>query len=41
MSALLAVLVAVPTAEAVKMLSSGVMLAIAVFKAANTGKRRR
>ena len=41
MSALLAALAAVPPAEAVKMFSSGAMLAIAVYKAAKMGRRRR
>ena len=41
MSALLAALAAVPVAEAVKMMTSGAMLGIAVFTAAKTGKRRR
>ena len=41
MSALLAVLAAVPAAEAVKMLTSGAMLAIAVYKAAKMGRGRR
>jgi hypothetical protein len=40
MSALLAALAAVPAAEAVKMLSGGAMLAIALFKATKiTGKK--
>jgi hypothetical protein len=41
MSALLTALAAVPAAEAVKMLSSGAMLAVAVYTASKTGKRRR
>ena len=41
MNTLLAVLATVPAAEAIKMFSSGAMLAIAVFTAAKTGKRRR
>ena len=40
MSAMLAVLTTVPPAEAIKMLSSGAMLSIAVYKAAKAGKRR-
>jgi len=40
-NALLVTLVAVPPAEAVKMLSSGAMLAVAVYKAAKTGRGRR
>jgi hypothetical protein len=41
MSVLFAALATVPAAEAVKMLSSGAMPAIAVFTAANTGKKRK
>jgi len=41
MSVLLASLAAVPAAEAVKMLTSGAMLAIAVYKAVKLGRRRR
>jgi hypothetical protein len=41
MSALLAVLAAVPAVEAVKMLSCGATLAVAVYTAAKTGRRRR
>jgi hypothetical protein len=41
MTALLAALAAVPATEAVKMLSSGAMLAIAVFTAAKIGRGRR
>lgn len=41
MSALLSAIAAVPIAEAVKMLSSGAMLAVAVFTAAKTGRKRR
>jgi hypothetical protein len=41
MNALLAALAAVPAGEAVKMLSSGAMLAVAVFTAAKKGRRRR
>jgi hypothetical protein len=40
MSALLAALAAVPAAEAVKMLSTGAMLAVAVYTAAKTRRRR-
>ena len=39
MSAMLAALAAVPPAEAVKLFSSGAMLAIAVYKAAKTRRR--
>jgi hypothetical protein len=41
MSALLTTLAVVPAAEAVKMMSSGAMLAVAVFTAAKMGRRRR
>jgi hypothetical protein len=41
MSAFLAALGAVPAVEAAKMLSSGAMIAVAVFTAAKTGSRRR
>jgi hypothetical protein len=41
MSALLAALASVPAAEAVKMLASGATLAVAVFTATKTGRRRR
>jgi len=41
MSALLAAMAAVPAVEAAKMLSSGVMAAVAVYTAAKTGGRRR
>jgi hypothetical protein len=41
MSALLAAFTAVPALEAVKMLSSGAMVAVAVFTAAKTGRKRK
>jgi hypothetical protein len=41
LSTLLASFAAVSVAEAIKFLTSGAMLAIAVFTAAKTGKRRR
>jgi hypothetical protein len=41
MSVLVTTLTAVPTAEAVKMMTGGAMLAVAVFTAAKTGRRRR
>ena len=40
MSALLAALAAVPAVEAAKMLASGATVAVAVFTAAKTGKKR-
>jgi hypothetical protein len=40
-SALLAALSAVPAAEAVKMLTCGATLAVAVYTAAKTGRRKR
>ena len=40
-SALLAALAAVPAVEAAKMLASGATVAVAVFTAAKTGRRRR
>jgi hypothetical protein len=40
MSALLAALAAVPAVEAAKMLSSGAMVAVAVFTAARTTRKR-
>jgi hypothetical protein len=40
MSALLTPVAAISAAEAVKMLSSGALLAVAVFKAAKTGKKK-
>jgi hypothetical protein len=41
MSFLLATLAAVPAVEAVKMLTCGATLAVAVYTAAKTGRRRR
>ena len=41
MSALLAALAAVPAAEAVKMLTCGATLVVAVYTAAKSGRKRR
>gem|GEM_PF-5754851 len=41
MSALFVTLAAIPAAEAVKMLTSGAMLAIAIYKAAKMRRGRR
>jgi hypothetical protein len=40
MSALIAVLSGTPASEAVRMFSNGVMLAIALFKATKTAKKK-